>query len=136
MEISIDLNMLDKLKTRVQLGRKIENAQHKVKKSNHDRNWMREAAETLGVELNSDIDFSDTDESPSAQAQKSKNVKMGAMKAELKHLLSQPLVARGVLTNYITSGSRPIVDDLLAGECMFWLSVSMFSWTNVLINSE
>jgi ATP-dependent RNA helicase DDX24/MAK5 len=41
---------------------------------------------------------------------------MHALKAQLKSLLAQPLVAQGVLTSYITSGSRPIVDDLLAGE--------------------
>lgn len=33
-------------------------------------------------------------------------------------MLAEPLVARGVLARYITSGSRPIVDDLLAGESM------------------
>ena len=47
--------MLDKLKTRVQLARKIENAQHKIKKTNHDRKWMKETAETLGVDLDSDF---------------------------------------------------------------------------------
>ena len=41
---------------------------------------------------------------------------MARMKAELKHLLSQPLIARGISTRYLTSGSRPIVDDLLAGN--------------------
>lgn len=54
---------------------------------------------------------------------------MAGMKAELKHLLSQPLIARGVSARYITSGSRPIVDDLLAGECeffSFFLSYSKF----------
>ena len=47
--------MLDKLKTRVQLARKIENTQHKIKKTNHDRKWMKETAETLGVDLDSDF---------------------------------------------------------------------------------
>ena len=47
--------MLDKLKTRVQLARKIENAQHKIKKVNHDRKWMKETAETLDVDLDSDF---------------------------------------------------------------------------------
>lgn len=46
--------MLDKLKARVQLARQIETAQHKVKKNNHDRNWMKETAEALGVDLDSD----------------------------------------------------------------------------------
>ena len=53
--MSIELSMLDKLKTRVQLARKIENAQHKIKKTNHDRKWMKETAETLGVDLDSDF---------------------------------------------------------------------------------
>ena len=53
--MSIELSMLDKLKTRVQLARKIENAQHKVQKNNHDRKWMKETAETLGVDLDSDF---------------------------------------------------------------------------------
>lgn len=53
-EMTIELSMLDKLKARVQLARKIENAQHKIKKTNHDRNWMRETAEVLGVDLDSD----------------------------------------------------------------------------------
>ena len=54
-ELSIELAMLDKLKTRVQLARKIENTQHKIKKTNHDRKWMKETAETLGVDLDSDF---------------------------------------------------------------------------------
>jgi len=41
---------------------------------------------------------------------------MQGMKVELKRLLSQPLLAKGISARYITSGSRPIVDDLLAGE--------------------
>ena len=44
---------------------------------------------------------------------------MASMKAELKHLLSQPLIAQGISTRYITSGSRLIVDDLLAGNREF-----------------
>jgi len=54
-EISVELSMLDKLKYRVQLAKKIEIAQHKVKKTKHDRNWMKETADVLGVELDSDF---------------------------------------------------------------------------------
>ncbi|KAF8814834.1 P-loop containing nucleoside triphosphate hydrolase protein, partial [Phlegmacium glaucopus] len=116
-EMSIELSMLDKLKTRVQLARKIENAQHKIKKTNHDRKWMKETAETLGVDLDSDfISDSDDEEKISNQKCKAKDRAMTNMKAELKHLLSQPLIARGISTRYITSGSRLIVDDLLAGN--------------------
>lgn len=53
--MSIELNLLDKLKYRVQLARKIETTQHKIKKANHDRNWMKETAEALEIELDSDF---------------------------------------------------------------------------------
>jgi hypothetical protein len=52
----------------------------------------------------------------SNQKRRAKNSAMASMKTELKHLLSQPLIARGISTRYITSGSRLIVDDLLAGN--------------------
>ena len=39
------------------------------------------------------------------------------MKAELKHLLAQPLIAPGISPRYITSGTNPVVDGLIAGEC-------------------
>jgi ATP-dependent RNA helicase DDX24/MAK5 len=54
-EMSIELSLLDKLKTRVQLARKIDSAQHKIKKDNHERNWMKEAAEAMEIELDSDF---------------------------------------------------------------------------------
>ena len=54
-EMAIDLSILDKLKARVQLAKQIENTQHKIKKTNHDRNWMQETAEALGVDLDSDL---------------------------------------------------------------------------------
>ncbi|KAJ6487917.1 ATP-dependent RNA helicase [Mycena sanguinolenta] len=115
-EMSIELHMLDKLKERVQLARQIENAHHKVKKANHDRKWMKETAEAMEIELDSDFMTDSDEEKPANQKRKAKDLKNASMKAELKRLLAQPLVARGVSTRYITSGSKPIVDDLLAGD--------------------
>ncbi|KAF7351230.1 DEAD-domain-containing protein [Mycena sanguinolenta] len=115
-EMSIELHMLDKLKERVQLARQIESAHHKVKKANHDRKWMKETAEAMEIELDSDFMSDSDEEKPANQKRKAKDLKNARMKAELKRLLAQPLVARGVSTRYITSGSKPIVDDLLAGE--------------------
>jgi ATP-dependent RNA helicase DDX24/MAK5 len=54
-DMSVELDILDKLKARVQLARKIDNMQHKVKKQNHDRRWMREAAEAMEIELDSEF---------------------------------------------------------------------------------
>lgn len=43
-----------------------------------------------------------------------------ALKAELQKLLSQPLVSRGVMKKYITSGTQDVVSDLLADEDGKW----------------
>jgi hypothetical protein len=43
------------------------------------------------------------------------DAKVRKLKENLKQLLAQPLVAKGISTKYITSGTRPIVDDLIAG---------------------
>ena len=51
----IELDLLDKLKARVQLARKIDTAQHRLKKDNHEKNWMRETAEAMEIELDSDF---------------------------------------------------------------------------------
>lgn len=49
--------------------------------------------------------------------------KLAALKAELNHALSKPLVARGVSLRYITSGTRAIADDLIAGNSKCSLAV-------------
>ena len=75
--------------------------------------------------------YSDDDDDskavPSKHKKKTANAKTSALKAELKELLAQPLVARGVSTRYITSGSRSIVDDVMAGQCMFHFPSLFFS---------
>ncbi|KAI0792409.1 P-loop containing nucleoside triphosphate hydrolase protein [Abortiporus biennis] len=133
-EMSVELHMLDKLKARIQVARQIDNAQHKVKKENHEKNWLREAAEAMEIEIDSDLGLSsDEDEKgiPSRHKKKSANAKTASLKAELKHLLAQPLIARGVSTRYITSGVRSIAEDVLAGDrqyhffyslCRLWLA--------------
>ena len=54
-EMPVELYMLDKLKERAQLAREIDAAQHRVKKEKHERNWLREAAEAMEIELDSDL---------------------------------------------------------------------------------
>jgi len=53
--MNIELYMLDKLKPRVQLARQIDVAQHKVKKEKHEKNWFKETADAMGIELDSDF---------------------------------------------------------------------------------
>ncbi|KAF5314780.1 hypothetical protein D9611_007158 [Ephemerocybe angulata] len=116
-EIDVEMSMLDKLKDRVVLARQIETSQHKVKKVNHDRNWMKEAAETLGVDLDSDYASNDDDEdNHTSKVKKMRDGKIKGLKAQLKQMLATPIVGRGVSAKFITSGSRPIVNDLIAGQ--------------------
>lgn len=63
-------------------------------------------------------DSSDDDEhgEPSKKQGKTRKAKTTALKEELKALLAQPLIARGVSARYITSGSRPVVDGIIAGD--------------------
>ena len=55
-DMPVDLNLLDKLKARVQLARKIDTTQHRVKKAKHESNWMKEAAEAMELALDSDLE--------------------------------------------------------------------------------
>ncbi|KAH9941652.1 DEAD-domain-containing protein [Epithele typhae] len=113
-EMPVELYMLDRLKERIQLARSIDNAQHRAKKASHERNWLKEAAEAMEIELDSDL--ASDDDAPSKQRIKAGAAKVAALKAELKAMLAQPLVARGVSTRYITSGMHSIADDMVAGQ--------------------
>ena len=55
--MTVELYMIDKLKARIQLARQIDAAQHKTKKKNHEKRWLREAAEAMEIELGSDLDM-------------------------------------------------------------------------------
>ncbi|KAE9398102.1 P-loop containing nucleoside triphosphate hydrolase protein [Gymnopus androsaceus JB14] len=92
-EISIDLGMLDKLKARVQLARQIETSHHQAKKAKHERNWMRETAEAMEIELDSDFASDDDDENPTKRQRKAKEAKAAGLKAQLKQMLAQLLIA-------------------------------------------
>jgi ATP-dependent RNA helicase DDX24/MAK5 len=48
-----------------------------------------------------------------------KSAKVQSLKNELRSLLSQPLMARGVSARYPTSGSKVIVDDLLSSKGVY-----------------
>ncbi|CAE7102344.1 unnamed protein product [Rhizoctonia solani] len=108
-ELPVEHDILDRLKQRVQLARQIDLAQHKVKKDNHEQNWLKETADALEIELDSDFEAHNE---KSHQAKKN-SAKVQKLKLELKGLLSEPLVARGISRRYLTSGSRSIADDLV-----------------------
>jgi ATP-dependent RNA helicase DDX24/MAK5 len=49
------MSILDKLKARVSIARQIDAANHKVRKDNHERNWLKEAADAMDIELDDDM---------------------------------------------------------------------------------
>jgi len=51
----MEMTLLDDLKARVHLARQIDLQQHKVKKQNHERYWVKETAEAMDIELDSDF---------------------------------------------------------------------------------
>jgi len=134
-EMSTNLDMLDKLKERVRLAQKIDHAQHQARKRKHDRSWVRQTAEAMEIELDSDFarcapmflinfrgfqtkrPFSDSQEGANGRTRGKQDVATAALKNELKQLLSQPLLARGISAKYITSGARSVADDLMHGKC-------------------
>jgi ATP-dependent RNA helicase DDX24/MAK5 len=53
--MNTELYMLDKLKARAQLARQIDVAQHRASKEKHERNWLKETADAMEIELDSDF---------------------------------------------------------------------------------
>jgi len=136
--MDVELYMLDKLKARVHLARQIDVAQHKANKEKHEKNWFKETADAMEIELDSDfadryvglrlvclpmfelrLAPSDTEANLNGltkRQQKTTNAKVMDQKLQMKRLLAQPLLAQGISKRYITSGSNLIVHELLAGE--------------------
>ncbi|KAI0254642.1 P-loop containing nucleoside triphosphate hydrolase protein [Lactifluus subvellereus] len=115
-EMNVDHHFLDRLKVRLRVAKEIDAMQHRASKAAHDTKWMRATAEALDIELDSDYQSDDTNGGPRKRSNKARDARLGQLKAELRELLGQPLVARGVSIRYVTSGSRPIAHDILAGE--------------------
>jgi len=114
--MNIEHHFLDKLKGRIRVAKEIDTRQHRDNKAKHEKKWMRATAEALDIELGSDYQSDDDRAGGNKRLIKVHEAKLGELKAELRELLKQPLVARGVSTRYVTSGNNPIAHDMLAGE--------------------
>ncbi|KZT58965.1 P-loop containing nucleoside triphosphate hydrolase protein [Calocera cornea HHB12733] len=110
-ELPIDHGVIEKLKERLALAKKIDDAMHKIKKANHEKNWLQDTADALEIELDSDLE----EDQPDRQYQKTA-AQIASYKAELRALLSERVVARGIVARYITSGPQPVADDLMASS--------------------
>ncbi|CAK1354769.1 unnamed protein product [Cercospora beticola] len=118
--LDIDRRIVSRLKDRLTLAKKIADATIAKEKAHKEDDFMREAAEDLGVDYDSE-EFER--EAPGRhgrgagrkkkekEASQMSRAEMGAMKAELKALLKQR-VNVGVSEKYLTSGNVD-VDALL-----------------------
>jgi ATP-dependent RNA helicase DDX24/MAK5 len=119
--VDMDRKLAGRLKPRVTLAKKIADSTLAKEKGSKEDSWMRNAAEELGVEY-------DSEELEKAgkwggrgggrkkkqdEARSLTKAELGAMKGELKALLAQR-VNTGVSEKYITSGLVDI-DELLKG---------------------
>ncbi|KAK4219862.1 ATP-dependent RNA helicase mak-5 [Rhypophila decipiens] len=123
--IDIDRRIVSRLRDRVSLAKKITDAQLAKQKVTKEDNWMKEAAEELGVEYDSDEMEKAGTWSGRGRGRKEKEKKiatevtkgeMAALRAQLRELLSKR-VNVGVSERYLTGGAGGVdLDALLRGE--------------------
>lgn len=119
--LEMDRKLASRVKPRLTLAKKIADASLAKEKGSKDDDWMRNAAEELGVDYDSD----EADQSRNwggrgsgrkekqKEARSTTKAELGAMKAELRELLSKR-VNVGVSERYIATGLVD-VDELLKG---------------------
>ncbi|KAI1824272.1 ATP-dependent RNA helicase MAK5 [Xylaria intraflava] len=119
--LDMDRRLVSRLKPRITLAKKIADAGLAKEKGNKDDEWMRNAAEELGVEYDSDEleqagNWGGRGGGRKKKQQEAKAMtkgELGAMRAELRDLLSRR-INTGVSEKYIANGQVDI-DELLRG---------------------
>ncbi|MCJ1463888.1 ATP-dependent RNA helicase [Pseudocyphellaria aurata] len=121
--IELDRRIVARLRPRVALSKKISDSSLAKEKKGHEENWLRTAAEDLGVDYDSE-EFAAAEGSKKGRGQGRKKAEkeargltkgeLGSLRAELKQMLSQR-VNVGVSERYLTAGGVD-VDELLSGR--------------------
>jgi len=121
--LDIDRKVVSRLKPRVTLAKKIADSSLAKEKKGHEDDWLKNAAEELGVEYDSD-EFNAQGGGQKGRGTGRKNKEkearaltkgeLGALRGELKALLAQR-VNVGVSETYITGG-RVDIHELLKGQ--------------------
>lgn len=119
--IDIDRRLVNRLKERVTLAKKIADTQLAKEKGSKEDDWMKNAAEELGVEYDSE-DMEQVGKwggrgsgrkAKQDEARSLSKAEVGALRAQLKQLLSKR-VNSGVSEKYIATGNVDM-DELLKG---------------------
>lgn len=121
--LDLDTRVVSRLKPRVIISKKISDAALAKEKKGHENNWLKTAAEDLGVDYDSEgFAAGEASKKGRGQGRKKKENEarsltkgeLGALRGELKGLLGQR-VNVGVSERYLTAGGVDI-DELLNGQ--------------------
>ena len=127
--MEIDRQIVARLKPRVSLSKKLSDASLAREKKGHEDNWLRTAADDLGVDYNSE-EFAAGEGSRKGRGQGRKKAEEGArsltkgqlgtLKAELNQMLSQRINI-GVSERYLTAGGVDVDELLVEGKSSAFL---------------
>ncbi|XP_029315925.1 ATP-dependent RNA helicase DDX24 [Cottoperca gobio] len=119
----IETKCMEAIKERVNLARRIEKIEFHNSREKHHNSWFRQAAKALEVDLDDDLLIGGArDEDGDREQQKV----VKGMKKHLKHLISQPVFKRGIMTKYPTQMGRLSLSNMpLAGRESAITRVSM-----------
>ncbi|KAJ2356433.1 ATP-dependent RNA helicase [Coemansia erecta] len=103
----VDLDLIGRIKPRVDLARDIELREHRLNKAAHEKNWFRKNAEELEIELDSDFMPSSDDERGAEDERSSRQEKqqIKSLKARLSQMLSKKIFSRGISGRYLSSNT-------------------------------
>ncbi|KAF9910976.1 ATP-dependent RNA helicase [Lobosporangium transversale] len=116
VDFPIDRSVINEMKKRVALAKKIDEQEHRIQKAAHQDDWMLKSAEAMDIIVDEDMlnagpKSKDKEEDNSAMTARKNNLK--AMRAELKAMLQKRIMPMGASAKYITSGSiRDLADRL------------------------
>ncbi|CAO3565128.1 unnamed protein product [Mortierella alpina] len=115
-DFPIDRGVINEMKKRVALAKKIDEQEHRVQKAAHQDDWMLKSAEAMDIILDEDVlnagpQAKDKDEDNTAMTGRKNKIK--AMRAELKAMLQKRMMPQGVSAKYITSGAIQDLADRL-----------------------
>ena len=125
--IELDTRIVSRLKPRVALSKKISDASLAKEKKGHEDNWLKTAANELGVDYDSEeFAVGEASKKGRGQGRKKKDREaraltkgeLGALKAELTALLGHR-VNVGVSERYLTAGGIDIEELLNGGKGEF-----------------
>ncbi|KAJ3047824.1 ATP-dependent RNA helicase, partial [Rhizophlyctis rosea] len=125
-EFPVDRSVLSSIKTRINLARKIDEAEHRIQKSTHETNWFKKAAEEMDILLDDSLLGSASDSDGEGPQKKRRTDKSGGkkvyskeeiarMRRELEGTLGKSLVPKGISGRYLT-GNVGVVDVLVENE--------------------